>query len=174
MKEHASGAERLAKSGNWLRNAADRLAKTYFVSREEAQQALSLRILKGRSHRLAWLETCREIERELCGVGGSLCEDEEPEESRNKPDLAGLQGLGSGEVEMVCRRMDLEIILTPDELELVDKRVSGYTGKEIADELGVSQQAIHARLEVIRRKIEREYGFRRQAKHRKPRRKDAE
>jgi DNA-directed RNA polymerase specialized sigma24 family protein len=174
MDEHASGAERLAKCGTWLRNAAERLANAYFISRDEAQQALSVRILQGRSRRIAWLETCREIEREIVTPGKPSDSSDEDEGSQSRPDLAGLHGLGNGEVEMVCRRMDLEVILTPDEIKLVDKRVAGYTEQEIADAFGVCQSTVSDRLEVIRRKIEREYGFRRQGKHRKQLGRDAE
>jgi DNA-binding CsgD family transcriptional regulator len=138
--------DRLRRHQGWIVNAAGRLACMYHTDRQDCEQILTLQLLRGRSHRVAWLKARATIERERLPVvepDGSCCAD--------------LRDFRSGEIELVTRMMDMELILTAEEYRIVLMRVDGQTEAEIGATIGVDPANVSRRLKVIRAKITEYY-----------------
>jgi DNA-binding NarL/FixJ family response regulator len=126
----------------WIVNAGLRLSRMYRVDRYDCEHIVRIRIDEGRSRRLAWLESRREIEANYL-----------PTRTTDDSSFSALQQHGSADIELVTRMMDLELILSRDELSIVRDRVAGVAIGSIAESVGVSPRTLKSRLTTIRKKI---------------------
>ena len=80
-------------------------------------------------------------------------------------ETAGAEEEGYREAEL---RAILFRVLTPEELDLTQALLEGFKQREIAENLGVSQQAVAARLRKIRDKLKGIIASRSEKKHAPP------
>jgi DNA-binding CsgD family transcriptional regulator len=126
----------------WIVNAGLRLSRMDRVDRYDCEHIVRIRIDEGRSRRLAWLESRREIEAHY--LPSRICDESS---------FSALQSHGSADIELVTRVSDLRLILSAEEFDIAGRRIEGHSLDEIGNMLGLKKACISRKLKEIRRKI---------------------
>ena len=126
----------------WCRSAAVRLARRYSCPPDDAEQELAMRLLRGLSRRLAWLEVDRWVARDVRGDVKQLTGEDSVCGSVVR--VADPDPVDMSDLPLIMR--ELVELLPPESQHIVLAHISGQTTTAIAKELGTSQSTVHRRL----------------------------